>query len=144
MSDFRQFFKDHKIEKKDIKYAVTKSIVDKDGKPVKWTLRHLTSKEIDQIKRKCTYEKKVPGRNNQMVERVDTDRMTTELITAAIVVPDLRDSALQDSSGVKTPQDLLFAMVDEPGEYAALEQKITEMNGLNESLDEKVEQAKNS
>ena len=59
-------------------------------------------------------------------------------------MPDLYDAELQDSYGVKTPEDLLLAMVDSPGEYNDLAAYVQKFQGFDVSLDDKVQEAKNS
>ena len=49
--------------------------------------------------------------------KMQTSKYIQKMIVASVVMPDLYDAELQDSYGVKTPEDLLFAMVDDPGEY---------------------------
>ena len=49
----------------------------------------------------------------------------------------------QDSYGVSTPEDLLLAMVDDPGEYNELAAFVQKFQGFDTSFDDKVEQAKN-
>ena len=66
-----------------------------------------------------------------------------KMIVASVVMPDLYDAELQDSYGVKTPEDLLFAMVDDPGEYNELAAYVQKFQGFNVSFDEKVDEAKN-
>lgn len=67
-----------------------------------------------------------------------------KMIVASVVSPDLYDAELQDSYGVKTPEDLLFAMVDDPGEYNELAAYVQKFQGFNVSFEEKVDEAKNS
>lgn len=74
---------------------------------------------------------------------MDSKNYIAELIASAIVFPDLLDADLQDSYGVKTPTELLKEMVDDPEEYNKLAEFIQEFNGLDETVNEKVEQAKN-
>lgn len=78
-----------------------------------------------------------------MRPKVDSKNYIAELIASAIVFPDLLDADLQDSYGVKTPTELLKEMVDDPEEYNKLAEFIQEFNGLDETVNEKVEQAKN-
>jgi hypothetical protein len=66
------------------------------------------------------------------------------MIVDSTVVPNLYDAELQNSYGVKTPEDLVYAIVDNPGEYAELTAWIQKFNGFDETLDEKVDEAKNS
>ena len=53
------------------------------------------------------------------------------------VVPDLYNKELQDSYGVKTPNDLLYALVDDPGEYSDLCVWIQQFQGFTETLDDR-------
>ena len=65
------------------------------------------------------------------------------MIVASIVVPNLFDEELQDSYGVKKPEDLLMAMVDDPGEYNELAVFVQQFQGFDLSFEEKVNEAKN-
>jgi hypothetical protein len=65
------------------------------------------------------------------------------MIVAATVYPDLYDAELQDSYGVKTPEDLIYAMVDDAGEYQDFCVWMQKFQGFNKTLDEKVDEAKN-
>lgn len=141
MSDFKAFFKENKKQKEHQYYAATKSICDEKGQPLKWELRRLTSKEVDDIREQNTIEVQIPGKPGMFRNRVDTTKMNLDMVCASIVVPDLNNAKLQDSYGVKTAQDLLQEMIDSPGEYANLVQFVTELNGYD--LEEEVEAAKN-
>jgi hypothetical protein len=66
----------------------------------------------------------------------------TKLIAASVVFPDLYDAQLQDSYGVKTPEELVVEMVNDSGEWNAFIQFINQFNGFI-SLQEQVEEAKN-
>lgn len=65
------------------------------------------------------------------------------MIAASIVYPDLYDKELQDSYGARTPEELLLAMVDDPGEYSELASYVQKFQGFDVSLNDKVEEAKN-
>ena len=75
--------------------------------------------------------------------KVDTSAYVKKLICASIVAPDMHDADLQDSYGVKTPEDLLMAMVDNPGEYQNLAAYVQQLQGFNVSFEDKVNEAKN-
>ena len=66
-----------------------------------------------------------------------------KLIVASTVYPDLYDKELQDSYGVMTPEELLYALVDNPGEYQDLNVWVQQYQGFAKSLDDKVDEAKN-
>ena len=143
MSRFSRFMKANKTKKPNEKYAATKTLTDENGKPLEWEFRHITSKENEDIREACTIDVQVKGKINMFRPRLNTSKYITEMICRSVVYPDLFDAELQDSYGVKTPQDLLFAMVDEPGEYQDLCVFVQKFQGFDETLDEKVEQAKN-
>ena len=74
---------------------------------------------------------------------LDTSKYLAKMICASVVEPNLNDKDLQNSYGVMTPEDLIREMIDDPGEYNSFAEFIQTFNGFTETLDEKVEKAKN-
>lgn len=72
----------------------------------------------------------------------DTDLYNREAIKYSVVVPDLKDAELQDSYGVVSEEDLINEMLT-GAEYIKLVTEITEFNSLDESMDDKIKEAKN-
>jgi len=66
-----------------------------------------------------------------------------KMICASVVFLDLFNAQLQDSYGVTKPEDLIMEMIDDPGEYNDLAVFIQDLNGFSESINEKVDTAKN-
>jgi len=120
MSKFSKFMKANKTEKKNEMYAATKSLCDENGKPLEWEFRHLTSKVNESLRDDCTIDVPITGKPNMFRPKVQSGKYIQKMITASVVMPDLYDAELQDSYGVNTPEDLLLAMVDDPGEYNEL------------------------
>lgn len=143
MSKFSKFMKSNKIEKKNGFYAPTKSLCDENGKPLEWEFRHITSKENDGLRDDCTIEVPVTGKPNMFRPKVQSSKYMQKMVAASVVMPDLYDKELQDSYGVKTPEELLLAMVDDPGEYNDLISFVQSFQGFNVSFNDKVEEAKN-
>lgn len=144
MSKFAKFMRANKKEKKNGFYAPTASLCDDTtGKPVLWEFRHLTSKENDELRDSCTIEVPVTGKPNLYRPKLNSSRYINRMICAATVCPDLYDTELQDSYGVKTPEDLLYAMVDDSGEYSDLSVWMQKFQGFSRSLEDEVEEAKN-
>ena len=135
--------KQNKTPKPNVKYPAVKSLKDENGSTLEWELRHLTSRENDQIRDECTTEIPIAGKPNMYRPRLNTSLYLRKLIAASVVRPDLYDAELQDSYGVKSPEDLIYAIVDEPGEYSELAAFIQKLNGFDITLEEKAEQAKN-
>lgn len=143
MSKFSRFMKSNKIEKKNGFYAPTKSLCDENGKPLEWEFKHITSKEHDEIKEDCTIDVPVTGKPNLFRPKLKTNLYLRKMVAASIVTPDLYDAELQDSYGVAKAEDLLQAMVDDPGEYNELVDFVQKFQGFHVSFDDKVEDAKN-
>ena len=135
--------KSNKIEKKNGFYAPTRSLCDENGKPLEWEFRHITSKENDGLRDDCTIEVPVTGKPNMFRPKVQSSKYMQKMVAASVVVPDLYDKELQDSYGVTTPEELLLAMVDDPGEYNDLLSFVQKFQGFNVSFNDKVDEAKN-
>lgn len=143
MSKFTQFMKANKKERKNEKFAPTKSLTDSSGNPLEFEFKQISSKRADELRDSCTTDVPVTGKPNMYRQKVNTYRFTARMICESIVYPDMYDAELQDSYSVKTPEDLLYAMVDDPGEFQELALWVQKFNGFNETLNDKVEEAKN-
>ena len=143
MSKFSRFMKANKIAKPNEKYAPTTSLQDENGNPLEWEFKHITSKENEALRDACTIEVPVTGKPNIYRPKVKTAEYLAEMIVASTVYPDLYDAELQDSYGVKTPKELLYAMVDGAGEYQDFTMWMQEFQGFTKSFEDKVNEAKN-
>ena len=143
MSKFAKFMKVNKVVKENEQRAVTKSLCDEKGEPLLWEFKHITSKENDDLRESCTVEVQMTGKPGVYRQKFKTNEYIRKMIAASVVCPDLYDAELQDSYGVKTPEDLLMAMVDDPGEYSELAAYVQKFQGFDTSFNEKVDEAKN-
>lgn len=143
MSKFSAFMKGNKKIRENGKYAPTKSLTDDKGNPLEFEFRPITSKENEELRDSCTYDVQVTGRPEVFRPRLNTKKYLAKMIVSSVVVPDLYDKELQDSYGVMTPEELLFAMIDNPGEYQDLCVWIQKFQGFDKTLEEKVDEAKN-
>jgi hypothetical protein len=75
-------------------------------------------------------------------ETFDRQGYINELVASAVVYPDLKNAELQKAYGVLGEVDLLKKMLL-IGEFAVLAQKVQELAGLDEDINELVEEAKN-
>ena len=73
---------------------------------------------------------------------MDRTAYTHALVAAAVVYPDLKSAELQKAYGVLGEAELLNAMLT-IGEYATLSQAVTELSGLDEDINDLIEEAKN-
>ena len=143
MSNLSRFLKKNKIVKDNVKYAATKSLVDENGKSLDWEFKTITTAQDETIRDECTTEIPVKGKPGMFRPKLDTKLYMAKMVCACAVEPDLYNAELQDSYGVKKPEDLLRELVDNPGEYQDLLMFIQKNNGFDVTMDEKVEEAKN-
>lgn len=124
------------------KIVVSRRFKDQNGNPVEWEIRPITTKEDEEIRRYCTKRVRMPGKPGVLVPQLDSDKYIGMMAAACTVYPELDSASLQESYGTNSSDALLKAMLL-PGEYANYAKKIQEINGFDETLDEKVEEAKN-
>lgn len=134
--DLSLFLKSNKILRENKKYKATKSLIDpKTKQPLEWEIKPLTTKENEKIRNEC-----LSFKNGKPI--LDSAKYLAKLVVSTVVYPDLYDSELQDSYGVKTPEDLLKEILDDPTEFNALGEFIQDdMNKI--SMSDKVKTAKN-
>lgn len=135
--------KENKKARPNERYAPTASLTDEKGNPLEWEFKHITSKENEELREQCTTEVQVTGKPNMFRPKVDAAKYIVKLITASVVFPDLYDEELQDSYGAMTPEELLYSLVDDAGEYQELTAWVQRFQGFTKSFDEKVGEAKN-
>lgn len=143
MSNLSLFLKKNKKVRENTTYPATKSLVDENGKPLEWVIKPLTTKENEGIRESCTYEVPVKGKPNMFRPKVNTSQYLAKMIVASVVEPNLYNAELQDSYGVKTPEDLLKEMIDDPGEYNDFATFIQQFNGFTTNINDSIEEVKN-
>jgi len=143
MGNFAQFMKQNKLVKGNALYAATKSLLNEAGEPLLWEIKPISSRENAELRESCMKEVPVPGKPNAYRQKINTGDYISKLLVASCVTPDLYDKELQDSSGVMTPEELLFALIDDPGEYDNFTTFVQRFNGFDKPFEETVEEAKN-
>ena len=141
MSNFAVFMAGNAKDDEIVKYIASKRFVDK-GKPVEWELKAIDSDLDELIRKECTKKVPIAGKRGQYTQETDTDKYIGRMCVACTVFPDLNNAELQDSYGVKTPDELLKKML-KPGEYTDYKAKVMEVNGYDMSMEELVDEAKN-
>ena len=142
MSNMKHFLKANKKVKENAFYPASENFLDDKGKPVMWEIKPLSARDNERIKDECTTIIETKG--YKPLPKIDMKAMQAKQIVASVVFPDLHNAELQNSYGVKESEELVFALLDEAGDYQNLVQFIMKYNRLNVSLDEKIEEAKNS
>ena len=135
------FMRPNVAEIKNASFAPSPRFVGEDGKPVEWEIRCISADEYAKIRSDCFIQERVPGKNNQMTQRLDIYAFQTRVAARCTVFPDLNDAALQDSWGVTKPEDLVGAMLI-GGEFDDYITAVFETHGFK-AEDELVDEAKN-
>ena len=133
MSSLNAFLNPVKVENKEI--IVSNRFIE-DGKPVPFKIRPITQEE------NTVLIKKFNKKDKKGVEVFDRTGYVQELTAIAVVFPDLNNAELQKAYGVlgasKVLQKMLFV-----GEYAVLAQEVQGLSGLDEDINEDIEEVKN-
>lgn len=116
---------------------VSDRFVGEDGKPVKWEIKAIESRENDQLMRKHTKRDKKTKQ-----EIFDRNSYINELVASAVVFPDLRNAELQKAYGVLGNVELLQKMLL-VGEFMRLSESVQKLSGLDVDDEDQVEAIKN-
>lgn len=103
-------------------------------------LRPLTAGEADKINDRCFVNK--PGKKGKQERSFDVVAYNRGICAASIVHPDLNDAKLQESFSVRGAENLYSEMFL-LGESTQILEKVTEISGLDTSIDDDIEEAKN-
>lgn len=141
MSEFTRFMKENKKVRENTKYAVSAAFTDEKGDPLEWEIKPITTAENENIREICT--KELRDSKGAKKSNLNTSLYFLKLIAASVVFPNLDDKELQDSYDVMSKEDLILAMIDNPGEYDKFGSFIIGFNGFNRSINDEIEEAKN-
>jgi hypothetical protein len=104
--------------------------IERVGIPV--TLKGLSEKDINRIKKECTYTRKERGKK---IEKLDDEEFNAALIESATVKPNWNDSRLLDSIKASDGRQFIRKKFL-AGETSAMADKVLELSGFDEDLEE--------
>ena len=133
MSNFKSFMKDNVQEAELVELPLKRF-----AEPLK--LRAIPADESDAINSRCF--KNVPGKRGRQERVFDPVAYNRGLNVAAIAYPDLNNTELQQSYGVKGA-DALYGKMFLVGETSLISAKVEEISGLDETLEDQVDEVKN-
>lgn len=136
------FLKQNAVKEENIRVVVSKRFLDDEMNPVEWEIKGIASDEDEKIRKACTKKVPVPGKRGQFTQETDYNLYVGKLAAACTVFPNLNDADLQNNYGVMGADALLKAML-KVGEYADYLNKVQEINGFDQTLEDLVEEAKN-
>ena len=139
MNPFSDFMAGNAEQIPNQKIIASTRFKDKNGQPLEWEIRAITSDENEEIQRASM--RTVSVSRGKQTKEVDNMVFVYKMAVAATVYPDLNNAELQDSYGVKTPEQLLKKMLY-PQEFDRYAQAILDMAGV-ESLEDLRKEAKN-
>ncbi|WP_248930136.1 phage tail assembly chaperone [Paenibacillus hamazuiensis] len=140
MSDLRVFYAQNAAIDITEEVVVSERFKDEQGQPVPWKLRSMTEAENEECRKAAT--RRVKGKNGMYVPETNSEEYIARLVVASVVFPNLKDAELQSSYGVLGAENLLRKMLL-PGEYTTLIQKVQELNGFDQDINELVDDVKN-
>lgn len=135
MSDLSLFLKENKKKKENGFFPATKSLCDANGKPLMWEIKPLSTRDDQELRDECMVQKLIPGKNGERQLKFDSQKYLVRMMTACIIFPDLDDKKLQDSYGVKSAEDLIVEMIDDPDEFNEFAGFIQEYSGFDDIVD---------
>lgn len=136
MSELKYFLKENKIKNENVFYQATSSLLDETGQAARWEIRRLSTEEDELLREESLKEGKKGA-------RLDYALYMKKMAARSVVYPPLYNAQLQDSYNVKTPEELLCKLIDNPGEYQEFVRFIQKLNGFDVSMEKRVEKAKN-
>ncbi len=140
MSELSLFFAQNVASDVTEDFIVSARFKDADGAAVAWQLRSMTEDENQECRKAAT--RKVKGKNGMYTPEIEPNEYMAKLMSASVVYPDLKNAELQKSYGVMGAESLLRKMLL-PGEFAALGERVQELNGFNRDMNELVNEVKN-
>ena len=140
MSELSAFFAQNAASELTEEFVVSERFKDKEGKPIPWILRSMTEAENEEIRKTAT--KRVQVKKGVYTQETNPEEYVAKLVVASVVFPNLKDAELQKSYGVMGAEALLRKMLL-PGEYASLGQKVQELNGFDQSMEDLMDEVKN-
>jgi len=135
------FMRPNVAQIENTKFAPSPRFVGEDGKPVEWEICCIDASEYASIRNSCIKQIPVPGKKGQYTQRMDSFTFQAKVCARCTVFPPLNDAALQDSWGVKTPEELLAKMLI-GGEFEDYASAVFQINGFK-TENEMVDDAKN-
>lgn len=128
----KDFLRKRQMATKEVKFK---------GFPAPFVIREISNEENEKLQKTVT--KTTKNRSGQVVQNMDQDKYAKDLLLASVVQPDLNTQELQEFYGtLADPYGTLKKMLS-IGEFTALVQEVNKMSGMEEALDDKVDEAKN-
>lgn len=133
MASLSAFLHPEQAENKEV---IVSERFKENGKPVPFVIRPITQDENGELLKK--YRKVDKKTGNETFNRVAYNHALTAL---AVVEPDLNNAELQKAWGVLGSEKLLTKMLY-VGEFANLLEAVQDLSGLDQDINDDIEEAK--
>lgn len=134
MSSLSAFLNPVQTENKEV---IVSERFRENGKTVPFVIRPITQQENEALMKKHRSIDKKSG-----VEQFNRISYNREMTAMAVVEPDLNNAELQKRYGVLGADKVLSAMLY-VGEYGTLMEAVQELSGLDQDINEDMDEAKN-
>lgn len=131
MSSLTEFLLENPID--DITAEI---ILSERLKDFKFKIRPMNSKEFN------SYTKRATVLKNNKLQSLNADVFNELIVLNHTLEPNFRDADLLSKSGAVNPESLLNKVLL-AGEITELANKITELSGFGQTIEESIEEAKN-
>lgn len=133
MASLKAFLNPRKRENKEV---IVSDRFQEDGNPVPFIIRPVTQEENNQLIKKFTRKDK---KGNEEFDRI---AYNMNLVTSAVVFPDLDNAELQNAYGTLGASKLLSEMLY-IGEFGTLLDEVQKLSGLDTEQEELIDEVKN-
>ena len=133
MSSLNAFLHPVQVENKEV---IVSNRFQENGKTVPFVIRPIAQEENKMLIKKFTKKDK---KGNESFDRAE---YVSALTASAVVFPELTNAELQKAYGVLGESSLLQKMLY-VGEYAELAQAVQNLSGLDQDINDDIEEAKN-
>lgn len=132
----KAFFMQNAEQVPNKKVVISNRFKDENGNPVEWEIKALDAGTQQDIRTKAMEMKATGGKSSADI-KMTYNTALSNILTAvnAVVFPNLNDKELQDSYGVKKPEELIGKMLL-PDEFDKLIDKIDAIKITPEDLEE--------
>jgi hypothetical protein len=134
--DLELFLRKDSLEGEEVEYPASSAFMDEDGNVISWRIRRLSVDEVEELRKSCIVMDSAYGAcfNSMLFNR--------RLAAMSVIEPNLNSALLQDSYGVKKPEELITKLFATIGEYDDFIRYIAGLNGFA-LVGEQVDEAKN-
>lgn len=122
------------------KRAVATQELQFDGFKAPFIIRELSNKENEKLQ--SQYSHKERNRSGQLVDQVDTEKYTNAMLVASVKQPELNNKELQEAYGTLGDAPETLKTMLSIGEFNTLTKAVLALSGLDDSLEDKVDEVK--